>query len=241
MMLNRITKLILFATSVLITGCSDDNTVFNEPTPIRAYEADAEVLSQFVEVDSRTGLFSINPDKKITAADYVVNRSREQLMMVSPLNRSRFEREMSEANSLMASYDDATNVGVIYTTASSGIARNNGEGSICLTKLSSENVTERSIARLSVAGEDICRTVLYSAGTMRITVSSGNTSTFYVARISFIAPDRSDKGTILMAGVGKNSSPYSYALTLPESMGEYLTIQGKSFIGNGSVTADFSE
>ena len=241
MMLSRITKLILCATSVLIAGCSDENTVFNEPTSIRAYETDAEVLSQFVEVDSRTGLFSINPDKKITAADYVVNRSREQLMMVSPINRTRFEREMNEANNLMASYKDATNVSVIYTTATSGIARNNGEGSIRLTKLSSENVTERSIARLSVAGEDNCRTELYSHGTMRISVSSGNTSTFYVAQISFIAPDRSDKGTILMAGVGKNASPYSYALTLPESMGEYLTIQGKSFIGNGSVTADFSE
>ena len=72
----------------LFTACSDDNTVFNEPPQIRAYETDAEVLSQFVEVDSRTGLFSINPDKKVTATDYVVNRSREQLLTVSPINRS---------------------------------------------------------------------------------------------------------------------------------------------------------
>ena len=240
----RISKTIISISvaSALMTGCSDDNTVFNEPTPIRAYEADAEVLSQFVVVDSQSGLFSINPDKKVTATDYIVNRSREQLMTVSPINRSRFEREMNEANNLISSYKKASNVSVIYTTATSGIARNNGEGTIHLTKLSSENATGRSVgAHLSVAGEDVCRTGLYSTGTMRISVSSGNTTMFYVAQISFIAPDRSDKGTILLAGVGKNSLPYSYALTLPESMGEYLTIQGKSFIGNGTVTAEFQE
>ena len=62
---------------MLLSACSDDNTVFNEPSPIRAYETDAEILAQFVDVDNATGAsFSINPDKKITASDYVVNRSR---------------------------------------------------------------------------------------------------------------------------------------------------------------------
>lgn len=88
----------------LFTACSDDNTVFNEPPQIRAYEADAEVLSQFVEVDSRTGLFSINPNKKVTATDYVVNRSREQLAEVSSINRTRFEGEMEQANNLIKAY-----------------------------------------------------------------------------------------------------------------------------------------
>lgn len=94
--------------------CSDDNTVFNEPSLIKAYEADAEVLSQFVEVNSSTGLFSINPDKKVTATDYVVNRSREQLLEVSSINRARFEREMEQANNLIEAYRDAGNVSTEY-------------------------------------------------------------------------------------------------------------------------------
>lgn len=53
----------------LFTACCNDNTFFNEPPQIRAYETGAEVLSQFVDVDSRTGLFPINPNKKVTATD----------------------------------------------------------------------------------------------------------------------------------------------------------------------------
>lgn len=47
-----------------LSSCRDDNTVFNEPTPIRAYETDAQILSQFVDVDNVSGRFFINPDKK---------------------------------------------------------------------------------------------------------------------------------------------------------------------------------
>lgn len=73
-------KKILFSLSLLVgllvTSCRDDSTFFNEPSPIRAYETDAEILAQFVDVDNATGAFFINPDKKINASDYVVNRSR---------------------------------------------------------------------------------------------------------------------------------------------------------------------
>ena len=127
----------MICTALSITACSDDNTIFNEPAPIRTYEADAEVLSQFVEVDSRTGLFSINPGRKVTATDYVVNRSREQLLEVSSINRTRFEREMEQANDLIEAYRDALNVSVIYTTPTSGLVRNNEEGTMRLLKLQS--------------------------------------------------------------------------------------------------------
>ncbi len=70
----------------LLTCCSDDNTVFNEPSQFRAYETDAEILAQFVDVDNVTGAFFINPYKKITASDYVVNHTREELMKVSAVN-----------------------------------------------------------------------------------------------------------------------------------------------------------
>lgn len=239
--MNKLILIYLIGTALSITACSDDNTVFNEPIPIKAYEADAEVLSQFVEVDSHTGLFSINPNKKVTATDYVVNRSLEQLAEVSSINRTRFEGEMEQANNLIKAYAKAGNVSVVYTTRTSGLARNNEGGTIYLSKSQPYSKEDITVARLSVSGEDICRTGFYSMGNYRLTISSGNTSMFYVAQISFVASDETDKGTILLAGLGRNSLPYSYSLSLPEVNGEYLNIQGKSLIGNGSVTVDISE
>lgn len=64
---------------------------------------------------------------------------------------------------------------------------------------------------------------------------------FYVAQISFVTSDETDRGTILLAGLGRNPLTYIYSLSLPEVNGEYLNIQGKSLIGNGSVTVEISE
>ncbi len=224
-----------------MTACSDDDMAFNAPTQIRAYGADAEVLLQFVEVDSRTGLFSINPNKKITATDYVVNRSLKQLEEVSSINRSRFEREMEQVNSLIKAYVNAKNVSVVYTTWTSGLARNNEGWTMSLSKPQSENVEGVPVARLLISGEDTCRTGFYSMGNHRLTISTDNTSMFYVAQISLVTSDDTNKGTILLAGLGSNSLSYIYSLLLPEVNGEYLNIQGKSLIGNGSVTVDISE
>ena len=240
--MNKLILTSLIGTALLITACSDDNTVFNEPTPIRAYETDVEVLSQFVEVNSSTGLFSINPDRKVTATDYVVNRSREQLLEVSSINRGRFEREMEQANNLIEAYRNAENVSVIYTTRTSGLVRNNGGGTMRLSKVQSDKMGGKTVARLSVSGDGICRTGFFSMeNDKRLTVSSGNTSTFYVSQISFVTSDKANKGTILIVGLGMNTLPYNYSMELPEADGEYLNIQGKSLIGNGTVTIGISE
>lgn len=239
--MNKFIITLLIGIALSMTACSDDNTVFNEPTPIRSYESDAEVLSQFVEVDSRTGLFFINPDKKVTATDYVVNRSREQLAEVSSINRTRFEGEMAQANNLIKAYTKAGNASVIYTTRTSGSARNSEGGAMSLLKSQSYSTDGNTVARLSVSGEEIYRTGFYSNGNNRLTISSDNTSMFYVAQISFVTSDETNKGTILLTGVGRNSLPYIYSLSLPEVHGEYLNMQGKSLIGNGSVTVNISE
>ena len=42
------------------------------PLPLRAYETDARIMAQFVEVDKTTGSYVLNPDKKITASYYVI-------------------------------------------------------------------------------------------------------------------------------------------------------------------------
>ncbi|MBD5270218.1 MAG: hypothetical protein HDS43_06340, partial [Bacteroides sp.] len=67
---------VLFA--MTLVSCQEDNSLFNEPAPIRAYDTDARILEQFVEIDKATGTYMLNPDKKITASDYVINKSREE-------------------------------------------------------------------------------------------------------------------------------------------------------------------
>lgn len=175
------------------------------------------------------------------ATDYVVNRSREQLAEVSSINRTRFEGEMAQANNLIKAYTKAGNVSIVYTTRTSGSAKNSEGGVMSLSKSQSYSIDGNTVARLSVSGEEIYRTGFYSNGNNRLTISSDNTSMFYVAQISFVTSDETDRGTILLAGLGRNPLTYIYSLSLPEVNGEYLNIQGKSLIGNGSVTVEISE
>lgn len=98
----KVILLLTLVTAAFLVGCSDDNTVFNEPEAIRAYETEAQIMAQFVEVDRTTGTYVLNPDKKVTASDYLLNRSREELMAVSQINRNRFINEMEAVNSQLS-------------------------------------------------------------------------------------------------------------------------------------------
>ena len=101
--MKQVIKIIPLISAVFLFSCSDDNTVFKEPSQIRAYETDAQIMAQFVDVDNATGKFVINPDKKITASDYVLNRNREELLAVSAVNCDLFMREMESVNGLLRS------------------------------------------------------------------------------------------------------------------------------------------
>ena len=67
---------------LLLPACSDDL-----PTPevasTRSYEKDAEVLSQFVDIDKSRGAYFINETKKVYPSDYVINSSLDELNKVN--------------------------------------------------------------------------------------------------------------------------------------------------------------
>lgn len=54
--------LLTLVTAALLVGCSDDNTVFNEPEAIRSYETDAQIMAQAVEGDRTIGTRVLNPN-----------------------------------------------------------------------------------------------------------------------------------------------------------------------------------
>ena len=130
---------------------------------------------------------------------------------------------MEQANNLIEAYRNAENVSVIYTIRTSGLVRNNGGGTMRLSKVQSDKMGGKTVARLSVSGDDICRTGFFSMGNdKQLTVSSGNTSTFYVSQISFVTSDKANKGTILIVGLGTNTLPYNYSLELKAVAGSFF-------------------
>lgn len=54
--------LLTLVTAVFLVGCSDDNTVFNEPEAIRSYETDAQIKAQSLEGDRTIGTRVLNPN-----------------------------------------------------------------------------------------------------------------------------------------------------------------------------------
>ena len=193
-------KKILFSLSLvgglLVTACSDDNTVFNEPSPICAYETDAEILAQFVDVDNAIGAFFINPDKKITASDFVVNRSREDLMMVSPINRDKFTRDMEAVNGMLRAVKQSGNsTAIIYSTYSSDkIIEGRFTDTYDITRSATRPISGNTLAQMVVTSERSDARQFYAPRYVAMNVSANSSSKFYLYQISLGDTSNPDAG-----------------------------------------------
>ena len=165
----------------LLASCSDDNTLFNEPQAIRAYETDARIMAQFVEVEKATGTYVINPDKKITASDYVINKSRKELTEVSQINKDRFLREMEEVNNQLSVVKrSGLTSAFIYSTQTADVVIDGDEDdSFILSRLIEEPYTRNRLASLTLTEGERKSTNFFSQSDMVMTVSAGNSSAFY--------------------------------------------------------------
>ena len=231
----------LFAISMIgclfLSSCSDDNTVFEEPMAIRDYQTDSRILSQFVDIDNTTGTFYINPDKKVTPSDYVFNQNREQLMMVSPLNRSRFESEMDYVNGIISANKKDGNISVILTTIASANVFNSDNSRWTVNKNpKGRESAHNSMVQLSIDNNEASSGLFHFSDGMNMKVSSSNSTPFYISRLTFVSGIDCEEGLILFAGVSMNSIPYTYALNFPDINGRYIQVKGKSMIGNGNLS-----
>lgn len=105
----------LFA-CIAITSCTDDDMPTDKAS-VRDYQTDAEVLAKFVDVNKTLGEYYINENKKNSPMAYVTNKDWEELMLVSPVNRTKFENELKAVNSaieLAAKRNDVTQI--VYNT-----------------------------------------------------------------------------------------------------------------------------
>ena len=101
---------------IAITSCTDDDMPTDKAS-VRDYQTDAEVLAKFVDVNKTLGEYYINENKKNSPMAYVTNKDWEELMLVSPVNRTKFENELKAVNSaieLAAKRNDVTQI--VYNT-----------------------------------------------------------------------------------------------------------------------------
>lgn len=86
---------ILFVTILALQACQY-NTKVQIPAA-RNYVQDVEVLNQYVDINDATHGFYINPNKKVSAQDYIVGQS-EELNLVSPNNMQLFKQSIGWIN-----------------------------------------------------------------------------------------------------------------------------------------------
>ena len=226
----------------LLASCSDDNILFNEPQAIRAYETDAKIMAQFIEVDKSTGTYVLNPDKKITASDYVINKSREELTEVSQINRDRFLREMEEVNNqLSAVKRSGLTSAFIYSTQTADVVIDGDEDdSFILSRLIEEPYTRNRLASLTLTEGERKSTNFFSQSDMVMTVSAGNSSAFYCAQVTLGDQNDEDAEIIYISGVKSFIPEHSYRLASPSIVDSNKTISGMTIIGAGNISVSIS-
>ncbi len=240
--MKSIQAIVTFAAAMFITACSDDNTVFNEPSPIRAYETDAEILAQFVDVDNATGTFFINPDKKITASDYVVNRSSEELMMVSTINREKFTRDMEAVNVMLRAVKQSGNsTAIIYSTYSSDkIIEGRVTDTYDVTKLGTRSISGNILAQMVVSSERSDARQFYAPQYMTMNLSANSASKFYLYQLSLGDTSNPDAGILIMAGVNTPQPCHSYIISNNGNF-DWLSVKCMHLIGDGTLSVSFSQ
>ena len=237
---------IFYVSSVLIAmtlvSCQEDNSFFNELTPIRAYDTDTRIMAQFVEVDKTTGTYVLNPDKKITASDYVINKSREELMEVSQINKDRFLREMEEVNNQLSVVKrSGLTSSFIYSTQTADVVIDGDEDdSFILSRRIEEPYTRNRLASLILSEGERKSTNFFSQSDMVMTVSAGNSSAFYCAQVTLGDQNDEDAEIIYISGVKSFIHEHSYRLVSPSIVDSNKTISGMTVIGAGNISVSIS-
>ena len=240
--MKQVIKIIPLISAVFLFSCSDDNTVFKEPSQIRAYETDAQIMAQFVDVDNATRKFVINPDKKITASDFVLNRNREELLAVSAVNCDLFMREMESVNGLLSSIKQSgVATAILYSTYSSDyLIKINGDNKIEINKAFTQSRSGANLVQLLFDGTQLEPRYFHAPESMTMTISANSLSKFYLYQLSFGISSDSDAGTVIVAGVQSPCHASFYRIYTGEG-NQSMSLKGKNLVGDGTLSVTISE
>ena len=199
-------------------------------------------MAQFFDVDNATGKFVINPDKKITASDYVLNRNREELLAVSAVNCDLFMREMESVNGLLSSIKQSgVATDILYSTYSSDyLIKINGDNKIEINKAFTQSRSGANLVQLLFDGTQLEPRYFHAPESMTMTVSANSLSKFYLYQLSFGISSDSDAGTVIVAGVQSPCNDSIYRIYTGEC-NQSMSLKGKNLVGDGTLSVTISE
>lgn len=234
---------ILSGAILLLPGCVDDNSMFSEPKSIRSYETDSQIMAQFVEIDMKSGEYVINPEKKITATDHVVNLSREELMKVCQINHDRFLNEMAAVNSqLSVMKRSGLASAFIYSTQfTNTVIDGDDSDSFRISKMPEESFTRGSAASLQLEYGKVNSTDFHSGSYMVMNINAYSRSSFYCAQVTLGDRTDADAEVIVISGVKSLFPDRSYRLAIPSALDSHKKISGITLSGNGNLTVSISQ
>ncbi len=227
-----------FFGAAMLASCQDDNTMFSEPIPVRAYETDVQIMSQFIEVDNATGLYVLNPDKKILATDYLINRSSEELMKVSQTNKNRFLEEMESVNSQIQvmRHSGLIDAYIYSTPTADNIVMGKDDDSFFIKNLPQYTYSRGNLATLTLDEGENKKASFYSASdiTMKLNLTTGYS--FFLSQLILGDQENEDAKIIIISGVKPRVPHHAYRIKTPSNLGDYKTLSGKTLIGSGNIT-----
>lgn len=242
-MMKKIFLPVLSGAVLLLSGCVDDTSMFSEPKSIRSYETDSQILSQFVEVDMASGKYVLNPDKKVTAADHVINRTREELMKVSQINRDRFLNEMAAVNSQLSvmKRSGLTSAFIYSTMFTNTVIDGDDCDSFKISKLPEESFTRGSAASLQLEYGKVNSADFHSGSDMVMNINACSRSSFYCAQLTLGDQTDVDAEVIIVSGIKSFFPDRSYLVAVPTAIDRHKKISGITLLGNGNLTVSISQ
>lgn len=255
-------KRILFFACALIAcisfwSCSSDQ-VNPDIVSSHDYDSDAEVLTKFVDVNKSTGKYFINDSKVITPMDYISNDDLTKLKEVSPLNRSRFEKELDILNFEIQEAVKSDSVSqIVYNLygGESWVRTIDEEYPMLITSddIKSQPMSRSTISHMELVpnlpqtvsfnGPSTIQCVIninmfgYKAYSFRITTNDGNKT----PSGDYPAGGGSNTKAIVMTGMGSNEQyNFTWNKTTGGTSWTFVgTLLNPSSIGNFLITVDF--
>ena len=185
-----------------LSSCRDDNTVSMSLLQSEHTKLMLRYYRSLWMLIMSLGDSSLIQIKKINASDYIVNRSREELMEVSSFNRERFIGEMEEINGLLYSIKrSGIATAMIYSTATSNtIIQGSNTEFIEIENCGITSIGGSNVANLTVDSRRCESTSFYSQEEMTLNVSASSKSLFYYYQLSFGDTSNPDKGIVVFRG-----------------------------------------
>ena len=184
----------------------------------------------------------LNPDKKITASDYVINKSREELMEVSQINKDRFLREMEDVNAQLSVAKRSGLISAfIYSTQTTDVVIDGDEDdSFIVSRLSEVPYDWDRLASLTLTEGERKSTNFFSQSEMVMTVNAGISSAFYCVQVTLGDQNDEDAEIIYISGVKSFIPEHSYRLVSPSMVHGSKAISGMTLIGAGNISVSIS-